>query len=111
MGAPSRVRRGWKAAERRVAAALGGQRVPITGRARGDVPDVAHERLSVEVKSRGSLPRWLCEALEQAEAAAAGGRVPVAILHRTGDRYDRALAVLRLSDLVALLGAGGRRAN
>ena len=32
----------WKATERRIAALLGGRRVPVSGRGRGDQPDVAH---------------------------------------------------------------------
>ncbi len=32
----------WKATERRVAALLGGRRVPVSGRGRGDAPDIAH---------------------------------------------------------------------
>jgi hypothetical protein len=46
----------WKTAERRIAKELGGTRVPVTGRGRGDVPDIEHPALSVEVKSRRRLP-------------------------------------------------------
>ena len=49
----------WKACERRVAEILGGVRVPVTGRQRGVAPDIEHETLSIEVKSRKSLPEWL----------------------------------------------------
>ena len=45
----------WKACERKVAALLGGKRVPVSGRARGHSPDIEHERLSIEVKSRKSF--------------------------------------------------------
>jgi hypothetical protein len=58
----------WKRTERKVAALLGGVRVPVSGRARGDAPDVAHARLSIEVKSRKELPAWLMDAMVQAEA-------------------------------------------
>ena len=51
----------WKEVERAVAAKLGGQRVPITGRQRGDAPDVQHPWLSIEVKHRKLLPGWLHE--------------------------------------------------
>ena len=46
----------WKRTERRVAAEPAGVRVPVTGRARGDAPDIAHDRLSLEVKHRVALP-------------------------------------------------------
>jgi hypothetical protein len=38
---------------------LGGQRMPVTGRQRGDTLDsIEHEALSIEVKSRKALPAW-----------------------------------------------------
>ena len=46
----------WKATGRAVAARPGGERVPVTGRQRGDVPDVAHGWLSIEVKHRQTPP-------------------------------------------------------
>lgn len=100
----------WKQAEREVARRLGGQRVPVTGRGRGDAPDIEHARLSPEVKHRATLPGWLLDAMAQATAAAADGRVPVAVLHPAGGRYDDCLCVLRLAHLVALLaGDAGER--
>jgi len=53
----------WKRTERNVAALLGGRRVPVTGRQRGDTPDVAHPLLSLEVKHRREVPAWLTGAL------------------------------------------------
>ena len=94
----------WKRAERRVAADLGGVRVPVTGRSRGDAPDIAHDRLALEVKHRASLPAWLTGALEQARASRRDGRIPVAVLHASGTRYGDALCVVALQvDLRALL--------
>ncbi|RIK45855.1 MAG: hypothetical protein DCC58_05095 [Chloroflexi bacterium] len=94
----------WKRTERRVAELLGGQRLPVSGRGRGDAPDVEHERLSIEVKRRQSLPAWLHDAMSQAEAAARDGKLPVVVLHQSGQRYDEAVCVLRLDDLRRLLG-------
>lgn len=98
----------WKKAERRVAAILGGQRVPVSGRGRGDQPDVEHERLSIEVKHRQRLPAWLHDAMSQAEAAARDGKLPVVVLHETGQRYDAALCVIRLDRLRRLIGGVSR---
>jgi hypothetical protein len=53
----------WKAAERRIAAILGGRRVPVSGRSRGDAPDIQHDWLSVECKNRATLPRWMLDAI------------------------------------------------
>ena len=94
----------WKQTERKIAALLGGRRVPISGRGRGDAPDVAHRWLSIEVKDRATLPAWLLDALAQAEASATPAQLPVAVLHRAGDRHDHALIVLRLADFVAWFG-------
>lgn len=93
----------WKRTERAVAGRLGGQRVPVSGRARGDAPDVAHPRLAIECKHRNSLPSWLIDAMAQAEACANPEQIPVAILHAHGARHDADLCVLRLADLAALI--------
>ncbi len=93
----------WKATERRIAALLGGQRVPVSGRGRGDQPDVRHPWLSIEVKDRAALPAWLLDALAQAEASASPDQLPVAVLHAAGRRHADALVVLRLADFAALV--------
>ena len=95
----------WKRTEREVAARLNGKRVPITGRQRGDVPDVAHDWLSIEVKHRRIVPAWLSDAMAQADAAnKAGDRLPVVVVHEEGKRHDDNLVVMRLGDFVAWFG-------
>lgn len=93
----------WKRTERTIAGRLGGVRVPVSGRTRGDAPDVAHPRLAVECKHRATLPAWLLEAMAQAEACANPEQIPVAILHEHGRRHDVDLCVLRLADLCRLI--------
>ena len=88
----------WKACERKIAEILGGVRVPVTGRQRGATPDIEHSTLSIEVKSRKSLPAWLLDAIEQAQAASEDGRLPVAVLHQDRTPYRDALVVIRLED-------------
>ena len=85
----------WKRAEREIAAALGGERVPVTGRKGADV---AHEWLAPEVKSREELPKWLVEAVAQARAGASEGRLPMVVLPQVGARHAEDLVVLRLAD-------------
>jgi hypothetical protein len=92
----------WKACERRIAAELGGARIPVSGWTRGDAPDVAHPSLSIEVKSRKTLPGWLLDAVAQAEAWAGPDQLPVAVLHQDRSRYSDALVVMRLSRLESL---------
>jgi hypothetical protein len=95
----------WKSTERAVAKRLGGRRVPITGRQRGDTPDVAHEWLSVEVKHKAQLPLWLHDAMSQAVAAQRNGQMPIVVLHQSGQRHDNDLVVVRMRDWVEWFGA------
>jgi hypothetical protein len=93
----------WKKAERRIAELLGGVRVPVTGRQRGDAPDILHERFSIEVKHREALPDWILDAMRQAEASQRGNQIPIAILHQKGMAYEDSLTVVRLSLIIELL--------
>ena len=97
----------WKAVERRVAKALGGERVPITGRQRGNVPDVKHDRLGIEVKDRAKLPAWLHDAVDQADAVVrtGGGKIACAVLREKGQRIEDSYCVLRLRDVRALVAS------
>ncbi len=101
----------WKRTERRIAAELGGQRVPVTGRSRGDAPDIAHDRFGIEIKERGAVPAWLHDAMAQAVAAATGDRIPVAVLHERGQKYRDCYALIRLADLAALASGGDLDTN
>jgi hypothetical protein len=91
----------WKTCERKVAALLGGKRVPVSGRSCGDSPDIQHDLLSIEVKSRRKLPIWIEDAMTQAETCAQGGQLPVVVLHQDNQRYQDALVVMRLKDLLS----------
>lgn len=88
----------WKRTERVIATRLGGRRVPITGRARGDAPDIQHPVYAVEVKSRKTLPAWLRTAMAQAIAAQRGAQLPVVILHETGTLHADDLVLVRFAD-------------
>jgi Holliday junction resolvase len=97
----------WKACERRVAELLGGKRVPVSGRTRGDCPDVEHPTLSIECKSRKKLPAWIEDAMKQAEASAKDGRLPVVVLHQDRTPYVKSLALLRLENFAYYLRREG----
>lgn len=92
----------WKQAERRIASLLGGERVPVTGRRRGDAPDIEHAQFAVEVKHRQSLPSWLMDAMNQADECNPGDKISVVILHEKGKNYGESLVLLRLSDVIIL---------
>ena len=93
----------WKACERKVAALLGGRRIPVSGRGCGDNPDIHHELFSIEVKSRKTIPAWLEDAMRQAEASVKDGRLPVVVLHQDHRPYTESLVLLRLSDFADYL--------
>jgi len=94
----------WKEAERKIAKHIGGKRVPITGRQRGDVPDVAHEWLSVEIKHRKKLPEWIKDGMTQAVAAQQGEQLPVLILHQKYQPYLDSMICMKLRDFLEWFG-------
>lgn len=102
----STARSTWKALERRVADLLGGVRVPVSGRGRGDVPDIQHATWSVEVKLRANLPVLLTGAMAQAKAAAKGLKTPIVVIAGKNRDVRRALVVLELQDFCRLTGSG-----
>ncbi len=101
----------WKASELAIAKLLGGRRVPINGRARGSAPDVAHDWLSIEVKSVKRLPALALKAMAQAEASAKFERdkfglkkLPVAVLHSDSHPHGKDLLVMRLEEFIEHFG-------
>ena len=97
----------WKASERRMASALGGVRVPVTGRMRGSAPDIAHETYAIEHKyGQRLLSARLHEAVEQAVATATeqGGRIPLVTIeeHKPGRRENECYVLMRLPDFLEL---------
>ena len=94
----------WKGAERRVAADLGGQRIPVTGVDR-DGADVVTPVFHVQVKLRKSLPQWLWSwLLGIVGDAAPHGRIGVLVLKKPRQRDTEGLVVIRYGDFVDLCG-------
>lgn len=98
----------WKEAERFIAAALGGRRVPVTGRSRGDAPDIEHPRFAIEVKRRATayaFPKWLETAFEQAEACNPGDKTSIVVVqHAKGRGHPSSYYVmLALNDFAELV--------
>lgn len=103
-GLPVTARATWKGAERRVAADLGGQRIPVTGVDR-DGADVVTPVFHVQVKLRKTLPQWLWGWLRGiVEDAATNGKIGVLVLKRPRQRDAEGLVVLRYGDFVDLCG-------
>lgn len=95
--------RGWKKAERMVAADCGGQRVPVTGEREGQ--DVKHEVFAFQLKIRKALPLWIFDWLAGiCRKAKADGKTGVLILNRPRRPRRDALVVLRWGDWCDLVG-------
>ncbi|MDP9469542.1 MAG: hypothetical protein M3Q71_02600 [Chloroflexota bacterium] len=91
-----------KRSERAVAAALGGQRLPNTGRGQ---PDVRLPGWGLQIKTRTELPGWLWSAMQQAERDAGPDERPAVVLCevRPGVKARR-LVVLDFAVFAALIG-------
>ena len=72
-----KTRGAWKAIERWWADLLGGKRVPVTGRQRGDATDIEHTTLSIEVKAGKTISTRLSDGMEQAKASIVGDQIPI----------------------------------
>ena len=97
------ARNTWKGYERRVAADLGGQRIPVTGLGR-DAADVVTPMFHIQVKLRNSLPSWLWAWVSGICMDAEAGKIGVLILKRPGERDTEGLVVMRYGDFVDLHG-------
>jgi len=82
--------------------------VPVTGRQRGDAPDVEHPRYAIEVKAGKVLSPRLGLGIRQAVAASIGtGKTPLlCITHTDGTRGvpNEHFVMLRLCDWQSLMG-------
>ena len=90
----------WKSFERRIASYIGGdaERVPVSGRARGNAPDISHSWMSIECKYRQNVPEWIKDAMRQAVASKVGVQMPVVFLGEKGDKTGNTLVIVRLED-------------
>ncbi len=92
----------WKRAEREIAAALGGRRLPNSGTGQ---PDVRLPGFALQIKTRRELPAWLWAAVEQAARDAGPDERPAVVLNevRAGVKARR-LVVLDFAAFAALIG-------
>lgn len=70
----------------------------MSGRQRGDAPDIEHNWLSVECKYRAKLPAWMHDAMDQAIKSAQPRQMPAVILVEKGRRTGESYICFRLSD-------------
>ncbi len=90
----------WKAAERKIAALLGGIRIPLLGRKGSDLDTPV---FFVEVKHRKSIApylwtEFLAQILAGAREAGETEKIPAVVIHRPGLRYEDALVCFRAGD-------------
>jgi hypothetical protein len=94
----------WKSYERRVAADLGGKRIPVSGIDR-DGADVECPMFNVQIKLRKSLPDWLWSWLGGIVATArTQQKIGILVLRTPRMKDADALVVLRFSDWQDLHG-------
>ena len=94
----------WKAAERKIAERIGGQRIPLLGR---EGTDLSHPVFFIEVKSRKSIApylwtNFLSQILEAARLHKTD-KVPAIAIHRPGMDYDDTLICFRAGDYWRLI--------
>ena len=93
----------WKAFERRIAARLGGKRIPVTGERDGS--DVDAGPFQYQCKLRRGVPSYLRDWLRGiVSAGERKGSVGVVIWKQPNARDDDAVVVLRLADWQDLHG-------
>ena len=95
----------WKKFERSVGTFLSelgdlSVRIPVTGRVRGNVPDVTSEYLSIECKYRKQIPLWIKDAMSQAIASSRDGQTPVVFLKEKGSSFGDTLIIFRAKDFM-----------
>lgn len=102
-------RRSWKRIESQWAEVLGGERIPVTGRQRGDAPDVEHPIYAIEVKAGRVMSPRLREGWAQAKAAAVtSGKLPLLCVTQSieGKRDNERFIICDLETWQAITGDG-----
>ena len=69
----------------------------------GTKRDLIHPVLSINVKHRRQLPRFLIRSMAQAESGAPTDRIPCVVMHQESMHHEHNLVVLRLKDLRDLI--------
>lgn len=89
----------WKRQQREEAEKLGAKRIPS---GTPGAPDARSDWLSIEVRSRQKLPRWITGAVALARVKAKSSQLGIAVLHQAGE--GDSLVVMSRRDFVAQFG-------
>jgi hypothetical protein len=96
----------WKAIEKRIAAWLSTGPIQATRQSKifmGDaVEDIEWGPTSIEVKSRGVVPKYIDQWLQQATVNS-NGRIPVVLWHRDGMHEGKQFAILKATDFKQII--------
>jgi hypothetical protein len=58
---------------------------------------VEHDQLSIECKHRESVPKWIKNAMDQAEASIKSkDQVPIVVIHEKNQRRENDLVVMKM---------------
>ena len=80
--------------------------------ARDDVQmDIDAGHLSIEVKHRDKLPKWIKDAVVQAIRNAGVSQLPIVILHESGQRHDNDIVMMRLKDYEEWYGPASKEGS
>ena len=90
----------WKSLEKTAARKLGGQRVSRGDDFSASLPDVLHDRFSIECKHRKKISQFLLDALKQAKDYAPE-KTPLAVIKQKHMRGE--LVFLYLDDFIKIL--------
>lgn len=101
MVSPMTKTRYWKAHEKRVANATGGER---TSKPWGNFPDTTSDWLITECKARQKLPQWIVDAVQNARKHCNEYQLGVAVLHEKGRHLDNDLVVMTFRDFKEWFG-------
>ena len=103
----------WKRVEREVAKTLGGERVPVPGRARGSEPDIEHSLFAIEVKTVKTIDARTKKAFAQADAArdyckkkTGKSKISLVVEHQDRTDYGDSVVKIRLKDFAELVETG-----
>ena len=100
VGKPSKA---WKEGERRVAAIFGVKRTPLSGGSSGHTrSDTLHPRLFIEIKHR-KKQAVISLFRETKDLAKKEGKLPIVVLHETGQHMNYCVVPLEREYLMAIL--------
>lgn len=92
----------WKQSERVIGKRMGGRRGRCSVSGGADIEGVP--MFSIECKLTSRPPKYLLDAILEAERHAENNQIPIAVIHPKGARHDKDIVCVRLKDWIDLHG-------